>query len=313
MILQAEEILNKSEVSEESKSIKPINTGRPKIRRHPGVGRPCPRCFRSKPFGDSGHLKKHLMKSCPSGIISDEFTLKNERMESKNIALKRRIEEQTKKLQAKEIEIVSPTKVDPVLPNVIIYNSNQLPGTPVRANPSLTRTPLAIETALEAFRESFSDPLIKAKYRAESTNQMLFDNVRRLVEFCKFQTIEDFYSRKDKIREYFSIPRKGGTHKSICQGAIEFVEFLETCDALADLIDDKRHVQLLSLLKKAYLAFCRQASVDDVARKAKTSELIRLGQYPTYSEVSESFHQLSKTVMSDDFWKQVIALINSTV
>ena len=45
----------------------------------------------------------------------------------------------------------------------------------------------------------------------------------------------------------------------------------------------------------------------------ETAELIRLGQYPTYSEVSESFHQLSKTVMSDDFWKQVIALINSTV
>ena len=66
-------------------------------------------------------------------------------------------------------------------------------------------------------------------------------------------------------------------------------------------MDEHKRVQLLTRLKKAYLAFYRQASVDDVNRKVKISEMIRLDQYPTYTEVSSSFEKLQDIVMSDHF------------
>ena len=59
----------------------PVRTKSNQKVRHPGIGRPCPRCHRAKPYRDSRDLKVHLMRSCPAGRIEDKMlhdTIKHE-------------------------------------------------------------------------------------------------------------------------------------------------------------------------------------------------------------------------------------------
>ena len=57
-----------------------------KLKRHPGIGRPCPQCNRSKPYCDSNSLKAHLRRSCPKGIVTDESELQELCIQSRNMA-----------------------------------------------------------------------------------------------------------------------------------------------------------------------------------------------------------------------------------
>ena len=117
-----------------------------------------------------------------------------------------------------------------------------------------------------------------------------------VVKQCGYSTLSEIYSKDgiEKLKIPFGRPVQFTTKKGICQGYIEFVEYLEFFDDLA--VPEKRRILLITFLKKAYKSFCRGVSVDVANRRVKISEAIRNDELPTYAEVCKVYETLLSKV-----------------
>ena len=258
-------------------------------RRHPGIGRICPNC--KKKVRDSTSLRYHLLSTaCPYGRIDDkdlpEMLLKAQALAK--LQKCKEFQQPTEKTEAKDGSL----KV-----NVTVNNSIPLSMKDAKhCSPTVLNDCKDINQYIEDFKNSFENPLFGSSNRAPSTLKKIIDSVKKIISTCQFTKVSDLFSNAsfDSLKIPFRHELKFGTKKSMCQALIEFVEFLDFCDDVQ--VEEKRRVQLLYTLRKAYDSFCKGCAIDNASRRVKLSEAIRTGALPTYAEVTKTYDIMLKKV-----------------
>ena len=130
-----------------------------------------------------------------------------------------------------------------------------------------------------------------------------------MVRQCQFETLDDLYSDQGvkQLEDYFSRPLQAGTKKANCQAYIHFLDFLEGLDEILYVSNERKRTNMSSTMKQAYLGFCRGVKLSESCKRNQISDMIRLGQFPTYGEVCSTFESLSKLMTAGFFKKRSLS------
>ena len=136
-------------------------------KRHPGLGRPCPQCQRSKPYTDVTALKHHLKFSCPKGKVNDEERIGQLCEQSKGMAKLYNIEKLNRQSWSSQSAIVEALPKGNGNSNSVVINMNhgelaningngsQFVSISPTGSPPVSSKSLDIESALEKWSSSF--------------------------------------------------------------------------------------------------------------------------------------------------------------
>ena len=274
-----------------------------KIKRHPGLGRHCPQCESKQ--SNSTTLRRHLKFHCPVELISEGPVLEQllaDAKRSAHINRHRKVSESdTSALSSSHGSSFSnaaslPSFIQPNITVNVSSNGERQECSIPKSMASNMQTKFPVESYQVDFRKSLDNPLSGSSYRAASTKQKVCNAVRDIINLCGFKCMEEIYTENGliQLQKAFDRPVKFGTLKASCAALIEFLEFIELYDELPS--DSRKRMRLLEYLRKAKTAFSRGVKLDNAERRAKLTQAIHSGSFPTFREINEVYQWLDEKV-----------------